>query len=138
MFSETTCKVLGCLASAIIGIYILRALMQHIKNDNMEGFDNDDISSITKSVEEMIIERKNKLKIDDNNREHYEDMLKHLDTIIGADILIKLTENSKKIAETPDSKESIALMNKLHTMTEFRESINKITTGWLDSQRNFK
>ena len=112
--------------------------MQHIKNDNMEGFDNDDISSITKSVEEMIIERKNKLKIDDNNREHYEDLLKHLDTIIGADILIKLTENSKKIAETPDSKESIALMNKLHTMTEFRESINKITTGWLDSQRNFK
>ena len=64
MFSETTCKVLGCLALAIAGIYILRVLMQHIKTSNLEGFDNEEISTITKSVEEMIIERKNKLKID--------------------------------------------------------------------------
>ena len=138
MFSETTCKVLGCLALAIAGIYILRVLMQHIKTSNLEGFDNEEISTITKSVEEMIIERKKKLKIDDNNREKYEDMLKHLDTIIGADILIKLTENAKEIAESPDSKESIALMKKLHTMTEFKEDINKITTDWLDGQADFK
>ena len=65
-------------------------------------------------------------------------MLKHLDTIIGAEILIKLTENAKEIADSPDSKVTLALMKTIHTMTECKEDLHKITTDWLDGQADFK
>jgi hypothetical protein len=165
MFSETTGKVLVFIALVIIGCFLYRIIINYNKNNNdniFEGLtsskddddddDDDDTDSISdEKLEEMkkqvnlikqaSIKAMNGIELNKPGiRELYEDILKYMDTYVGAKIFqnialysLSASQKDSKAGEFKDEG-TVKLVKKINMMSEFHKSIQSNLTEWLDNQ----
>tara|TARA_Y100001958_G_scaffold160043_1_gene165506 strand:+ start:2172 stop:2702 length:531 start_codon:yes stop_codon:yes gene_type:complete len=166
MFSETTCKVLGFISSVIIGSYIFRIILNYnsyhktsipniIEGLSSKDEDEDHEEMTQEEIDEFkdFINRlkktsekaKNTIKLNSPGmREMHEDMLRYMDTFVGA----KIQENIMWLSWAASQKGNkvggfqeagvVELVKKINMMSEFQKSINRNLTDWLDNQDSGK
>ena len=152
MFSETACKVLGFIALVIIGSYLFRIIMNYNTNKNgfiIEGFGDDDtmtdeqFDQLKAMVGKIKTLGSNQLAVMSINRpgmrQLYEDVLKSMDTFVGAKILGEIFlfsyfASSDAKLQKFDNAEVAKMVNRINMMSEFQQSINRNLTEWLDNQ----